>query len=234
MGNDLIFKIEEFEGPLDLILEMFKKQEMEITSINLEPILDQYVKYIKTLEEQNYNVAVEYIDLAAEIVLYKSNKVLDLEETIEDDQEPIFDKEDLIDKLLEYKRYKEVSKKIKELEETRNQFLIKEVSDLNLFKENKLEKLELEKFKQIIAKTFSEIELKKKKEKTKSLTKKDYNIKDYINELEQLSEINFSEIIQNKEKKEVIIIFLSILEILKYQSHKLLVLDDNIIIIKES
>ncbi len=164
MENDLIFKIDDFEGPLDLLLEMFKKHKLEITEINLDPILDQYLEFINTLQNENYNIAVEYLEIASEIVLYKSKEIVN-DDSQEEEQEDdgVLDKEDLINKLLEYKKYKEASKDIKELEEQRNLFLTKEVVDLSSFKENKLEEISIDEFKKIINDTFLKIKLKKKK-----------------------------------------------------------------------
>ncbi len=233
MKNDLIFKIDDFEGPLDLLLEMFKKHKLEITKINLDPILDQYLEFINTLQNENYNIAVEYLEIASEIVLYKSKEIVN-DETQEEEQEDdgTLDKEDLINKLLEYKKYKEASKDIKELEEQRNLFLTKEVVDLSSFKENKLEEISIDEFKKIINDTFLKIKLKKKKDETRVIEKNDLSIDDYIKELLLLDEIKFNEIIKDKDLTEVIIIFLSILEILKLKTHILLKSEEEIIILK--
>ncbi|MFV0287990.1 MAG: segregation and condensation protein A [Mycoplasmatales bacterium] len=232
-NNKLIFKIEDFEGPLDLLLELFKQEKLEITVINLKPILEQYVQYIAKLQQQNYNIAVEYLDLMAEIILYKSKKVLqeEVEEEVEEDE---LNQEELIRRLLEYQTYKEATKKIDKLKDKRHQYLIKELTDLKEFKEVKLQKIEYEYFYQIIEKTFSQIYLKEKKENAKIISKKDYNIKDYIKMLKGKSEINFQQEIKNKQKKEVIIIFLAILELLKLKEFKMYLVAENIMIIKEN
>lgn len=232
MENNLIFKIEDFEGPLDLMLEMFKKHKLEITEINLDPILDQYLEFINELQNENYNIAVEYLEIASEIVLYKSKEVIHDETEEEEIDEDVLDKESLINKLLEYKKYKEASKDIKELEEQRNLFLTKEVIDLEAFKDRELEAIELEEFKDIISKTFLKIKLKEKKDKTRIIEKNDLNIDDYIKSLKELDEIKFNEIVKDKEITEVIIIFLAILEILKLKSHILVKEEKEIIIIK--
>ncbi len=232
MVNDLIFKIDDFEGPLDLLLEMFKKHKLEITEINLDPILDQYLDFINKLQNENYNIAVEYLEIASEIVLYKSKEIIDDDTEEEVEEEGTLDKEDLINKLLEYKKYKEASKDIKELEEQRNLFLTKEVVDLSSFKENKLEEISIDEFKKVINDTFLKIKLKKKKDETRVIEKKDLSIDDYIKELLTLDEIRFNELIKDKELTEVIIIFLAILEILKLKTHILLKSEEEIIILK--
>ncbi len=232
MESNLIFKIEDFEGPLDLLLEMFKKHKLEITEVNLDPILDQYLDFINKLQNENYNIAVEYLEIASEIVLYKSKEIVNDDEQEEIEEEDIFDKEDLINKLLEYKRYKEASKDIKELEEQRNLFLTKEVVDLSSFKDNKLEEISIDDFKKVINDTFLKIKLKKEKDQKRVIEKKDLSIDDYIKELLSFSEIRFNKMIEGKDLTEVIIIFLAILEILKLKTHILLKSEEDIIILK--
>ncbi len=232
MENDLIFKIDDFEGPLDLLLEMFKKHKLEITEINLDPILDQYLDFINKLQNENYNVAVEYLEIASEIVLYKSKEVIhdDTQEEVED--EGSLDKEELINKLLEYKKYKEASKDIKELEMQRNLFLTKEIVDLSNYKDNELEEISIDDFKKIINNTFLKIKLKKQKDKVRIIEKNDLSIDEYIKDLLKFKEIKFNKFIKGKELTEVIIIFLAILEILKLKNHILLKSNKDIIIIK--
>ena len=113
--------IHEFEGPLDLLLHLIKESDIEILDISVEEITKQYMDYIDAMEELNLNIASEYLVMAAELLEMKSIELLprkkqELEDDYEEDP-----KARLIERLLEYKRYKEVTPELKELEENRKQ-----------------------------------------------------------------------------------------------------------------
>ena len=76
------FKINDFEGPLDLLLHLIKINEMDIMNIQIEKITDQYVNYINSLEKMNIEVASEYLVMASELIHIKSKLILH-NETIE-------------------------------------------------------------------------------------------------------------------------------------------------------
>ncbi|MEG1986909.1 MAG: segregation/condensation protein A [Bacilli bacterium] len=113
-------KLEEFEGPLDLLLHFVKESKVDILDIKIEDIANQYLAYIKQLEALNLNIASEYLVLASELIEIKSRLLLPVK------QEDIADEEDdpkevLINRLIEYQRYKDMTKNFKELEEIRQE-----------------------------------------------------------------------------------------------------------------
>ncbi len=117
-------KINQFEGPLDLLLHLIKTSDADIFDIEIDKITKQYLDYIEQMEELNLNVASEYLVMAAELMEIKSSILLPKPETLEDEYEED-PREQLIQRLLEYKQYKEVTEEFKVLEENRKQIYTK-------------------------------------------------------------------------------------------------------------
>ena len=117
-------KIDAFEGPLDLLLHLIKESKVDIWNIKIVEITDQYLNYIKSMEKLNLNIASDYLVMASELMEMKS-KLLLPRTNIEEDTEEEDPREKLIKKLIEYQRYKEMTKNFKELEENRHEFYTK-------------------------------------------------------------------------------------------------------------
>ena len=126
--------INEFEGPLDLLLHLIKENKMDIFNIQIEKITDQYIEYIKKQESMNLEVASEYLVLASELIEIKSRLLLP-KEKIEDDEEEIDPREELINRILEYEAYKEITKTLKEKEQVRMEIYTKAPSDISEYME---------------------------------------------------------------------------------------------------
>ena len=103
-------KIDNFEGPLDLLCHLIDKNKMNIYDINLSEITDQYIEYIKEQESLNLEIASEFLVMASTLLFLKSKKLLPKQE--EDEEE--LTEEELIRRIIEYKKFKEISKAFKE------------------------------------------------------------------------------------------------------------------------
>lgn len=110
-------KIDEFEGPLDLLLHLIKKAEVDIYNIPIAKIADQYIEYLKTMEEMDLEVASEFVVMAATLVEIKSKMLLPKKKKDDetDEEDP---RQELVEKLIEYKKYKEFAEHLKEIDET--------------------------------------------------------------------------------------------------------------------
>ena len=124
------FKINQFEGPLDLLLHLIKESEMDIMDIEIVKLTDQYLNYINSMENLDLSTASEYLSIASELMYLKSKNLLPAKENTEEEEEYIETKENLINRLLEYKKYKEVTSNLKELEQERNSFYKKTHSNM--------------------------------------------------------------------------------------------------------
>lgn len=103
-------KLENFEGPLDLLCHLIDKNKMDIYDINLSEITDQYIDYINQMEQLNLEVTSEFLLMSSTLLYLKSKHLLP---KVQEDEEEITE-EELIRRIIEYKKYKEITKKLKE------------------------------------------------------------------------------------------------------------------------
>lgn len=103
-------KLENFEGPLDLLCHLVDKNKMDIDKVNISQITDQYIEYLNAMEELNLEIASEFIVMLSTLVYLKSKHLLPKEG--EDEEE--LTEEELIRRIIEYKRYKEIIKLFRE------------------------------------------------------------------------------------------------------------------------
>lgn len=123
------FKINDFEGPLDLLLHLIKESKMDIMNIEIEVITDQYMNFLKEQEKMNLEVSSEYLVLASELLEIKSKLLIPnnkLDETVEEDP-----REELINRLLEYEAYKNITKVLQEKELLRKDIYTKYPENIN-------------------------------------------------------------------------------------------------------
>ena len=104
-------KIENFEGPLDLLCHLIDENKMNIYDINLSAITDQYVEYLKQQEELKLEVASEFLVMASTLLYLKSKKLLPKQEDNEEDE---VTEEEIIRRIIEYKKFKEISKVLRQ------------------------------------------------------------------------------------------------------------------------
>lgn len=103
-------KIDNFEGPLDLLLFLIDKNKMNIYDIKLTEITDQYIEYLNAMEELNLEIASEFLVMASTLLYLKSKNLLPKQE----EEEEELTEEELIRRIIEYKKFKEISKTLKE------------------------------------------------------------------------------------------------------------------------
>ena len=108
--NKYAIKLENFEGPLDLLCTLIEKNKMNIYDINLNEITDQYISYINQMEKLNLEVTSEFVIMASTLLYLKSRKLLP---TRQEDEEEITE-EELIRRIVEYKKYKDITAKLRE------------------------------------------------------------------------------------------------------------------------
>jgi segregation and condensation protein A len=104
-------KLPVFEGPLDLLLHLIRQNEVEITDIPIALVSEQYLEYLEIMRELNLDVAGDYLVMAATLALIKSRMLLPPSEE-EGDEEVLDPRAELVARLLEYKRYKEVAEEL--------------------------------------------------------------------------------------------------------------------------
>jgi segregation and condensation protein A len=108
--DQCIINLEVFEGPLDLLLHLIKKHEIDIFDIPISFITDKYLEYLASMQELQLDIAVEYLEMAATLAHIKSQMLLPEEPREEDEEEQPDPREELVRRLLEYKKYKEAAR----------------------------------------------------------------------------------------------------------------------------
>jgi segregation and condensation protein A len=214
-------KINDFEGPLDLLLHLIKKMKIDIWDISIMEITESYLSYIRDMEEMNLDIASEYLVMAAELIELKSRLLLP-RETIEDDEEYEEDpKEALIRRLIEYKQYKEVTNKFKDLEESRQLYVTKETNDINKYSVHEDMKIKEEVGVTDLLEAFQKFLQRKEYEKpiTTKVTKREITINERRIGIRKIlvskKRISFDELFEELTKSYVITTFLAVLEMSK-------------------
>lgn len=215
------FCINDFEGPLDLLLHLVKESKMDIYEINISLIIEQYLDYIHSLKEKNIDVASEYLVMASELVHLKSKLLINKEEVEETEEEfNITSEEELRNRIIEYEKYKEITKSLSELEEKRSEVYTKIPENLKDFADiKKLPKgiFDLDDLYEAYL-----AYLKRKKIEKPINTKiyhKEISVEERINYirdvLKEKKKVEFFDLFPTFDKENVVITFLSILEMAK-------------------
>lgn len=126
---EMEFRINDFEGPLDLLLHLIKESKMDIMNIEIESITKQYVEFLEKQEKMNLEVSSEYLVLASELIEIKSKLLLPNEKMNEEESED--PRTDLVNRLLEYQAYKDITKVLQEKELLRKDIFTKLPENIN-------------------------------------------------------------------------------------------------------
>lgn len=111
-------KLDQFEGPLDLLLYLINKAEVNIIDISVSKIVTQYIEYLDKIRELNIDIASEYLHMAATLIRLKARELLPPQEgeVVDEQEDGIYNREQLIQQLLEYKKFKEAATTLKVFE----------------------------------------------------------------------------------------------------------------------
>ena len=220
------FKINEFEGPLDLLLHLIKENKMDIMNIEIERITDQYISYLNEQEKMNLEIASEYLVMASELIELKSKLLLPNPKTDEESEEEIDPREELVNRLLEYQAYKEITKVLKEKEELRKEIYTKSPENIKQYVEEET-KLSSDITLDDLVEAFKKY-LERKKEskplKTKvttneiSVSSRRLEIKSI---LKKKPKVSFFELFPVLNKEYIVATFLAILEMAKNKELKI-------------
>jgi len=213
-------KINDFEGPLDLLLHLVSQYKMDIFEVPLVPVIEQYLTYVNTMKDLELEMAGDYMVMASQLMLIKSRRLLPtVAEDYQEDTEQL--EQDILSQIDEYRKFKALSQELAGLHESRSQFyskakteiisedtvLVKDKSTIDLFLAfNRL----LEMKQQIETANNTTIEAEK------------YSIADKIIELGQTFEHyksrTFSQLFRpDASRSEMLTTFLAVLELIKNQ-----------------
>ena len=215
--NRYSIKLDNFEGPLDLLCHLIDKNKMDIYDINLSKITDQYVDYIRQMEQLNLEITSEFLVMSSTLLYLKSKHLLP---KVREEEEELTE-EELIRRIIEYKKYKEITKKLKEnyLQYSKRFYKISEEIELPK------QKMEKEYNNKVIPEIYKGI-IKKNSEKTnenasnieKIAITETYSVGETVKQmyraLIKFKKFSFNKMfsIKKHDKKEVVTAFSGLLE----------------------
>ena len=205
--------INEFEGPLDLLLHLIKQSNISIYDISIDEITKQYLDFI-TNSNLDLNESSEYLVMAVELMEIKSASLLPKQEIDEDDYEEDR-RENLINRLLEYEKYKNIKEEFKELESYRNEVYTREPSNLLEYREDKEEDYGVD-ISDLINALNNVLDVQRMHQPLDTkIANKEYSITKRSNEIKKIlkikKKVNFRDLFDINSKDYIIITFLSIL-----------------------
>lgn len=216
-------QLKDFEGPLDLLLHLVRVNQMNIYEVNIKEIIEQYLEFINSIDKYNIDSSSEYLVMASELLHLKSRMLInsDLITENEDDTEyEINTEEDLRAKLIEYEKYKSVCEDFKELESNRQEYFTKVPESLNEYVDDK-KVLNSDVDIEDLINAFLEMQkrLFYAKPVTTKITRKELSVKERISEIREVlnkkGKIEFAELFDFFTKENIIVTFLSILDMSK-------------------
>lgn len=210
--------IENFEGPLDLLLHLVKEANVNICDIEIDEITDKYLNYIHSQQDLNINISSSYLVLAAELMYIKSKSLLPVTKIEDSSDEEEFTRENLINKLIEYKKYKELTPAFKRLEEERKNIFIKSPEKNSDYIDTHEYGVLTSEDLLIAFKKFLERKEKEKPLNT-TVTNKEYSVRERKENIRKIlntkKKAYLDDLIENYTKSYLVVTFLSILEMVK-------------------
>jgi len=215
-------QLQDFEGPLDLLLHLVRQSKMDIYKVNISDIIEQYLNFINSIDKFNIDLSSEYLVMASELVHLKSRMLISKydNEDEEDTEFEITSEEDLRDRLIEYEKYKNMTETFKLLEENRQDYFTKVPENLNEYaSDEKIINSDVSVEDLINAFLEMQKRINFKKPVVTKVAKKEFSVKERIIEIRNLlkikKKIEFSELFDILTKENLVVTFLSLLDMSK-------------------
>lgn len=224
---DYSVSLNVFQGPFELLYHLIEKKEIDIYDIPIAEITDQYIEYLNQMMQFNMNVASEFILMASTLIEIKSQMLLPNNEKEEDPRQ------ELVNKLLEYKLFKDVSEKLKEYEDESSYYFSKPKEELAIVSDSKTEQLSLNEVNiyelyNVFISLIKNQNLKIINEYKLKVYRENYSVKDCVDELMKKLKTTgrvslFATLGEKKKitKEYVITTFLAFLELSNKQGMKI-------------
>lgn len=217
--------IDNFEGPLDLLLHLVKTSKMDIYDIDVSIVIEKYLDFINGIDKFDLDTRSEYLVMAAELIHLKSKMLVNSDEEDSDDEYEFNTEDDLREKLIQYEEYKKISEVMREYEDNRKDYLTKSPENLTMYQEKK----ELSNNMELTDLVDAFLELRKRIDYQKpintKIAKKELNIEEktsYIKTiLKKNKKVSFFDLFIDNTKEELIVTFLAILNLGKESKIKL-------------
>ena len=214
--------LDEFEGPLDLLLHLIKESKVDIWDISIEDVTKQYLDYIHKMEELNLNIASEYLVMASELIEIKSKMLLPRIKDEDDEEEELDPREALVKKLIEYEQYKKVTEDFKKLEQIRSEIYTKTPESLKDYVDENTQVVVDVTLDDMLEAFQKFLERKKFSQPLQtSVTKREISVEERTASirgiLSKRKKVDFTELFDVFTKEYIVVTFLAILEMAKKQ-----------------
>lgn len=215
--------LEVFEGPLDLLLHLIRKNKLDIYDIPISLITDQYLEYIEAMKELDIDVASEFVVTASTLLAIKARMLLPKHDEF-DDEEEIDPRLELVQRLLEYQQYKSVVDVFKDMETKSSRIYTKPVDEELVQRlSEQVNPLENISFDQLTDLFMDVLERIPEEEEVHEIARKSLTIGDVMKsvalELSQKKEMYFKEVLPLRlTRYELVIYFLAILELIRKET----------------
>lgn len=227
--QEINVKLDVFEGPLDLLLHLIKRLEIDIYDIPIAAVTEQYLTYIHTMKNLELEVAGEYLVMAATLMAIKSQMLLPQQEVeLAEEMDEIHGedpREALVSQLLEYRKFKYAAKVLHEKQSERSLYYTKEPTNIEIYKEETFFEKTVNQMSSIdLFLAFHSMLEKKKKQgvlgttivgENISIEEKIMSITEKISCLDQRTPINFEKFFSTYSRQEIVTTFMALLELIK-------------------
>lgn len=223
----VLYKLDSFEGPLDLLLHLIDRAEIDIHEISISEITTQYMDYLHAMKELELDITSEFLVMAATLLSIKSQQLLPKPPVFEHEyDEEWYDdgpdlREELIQKLIEYRKFKQIAEDLKEKEYQRSLVYSKEPEDMSIYmKEQQVDPLQGVSLSDIVQAFQKAIKRASRRDLIATVQRDEISVKDRIRDivevLRQFETVRFSRLIRDHmARHEIVVTFLSILELMK-------------------
>ncbi len=215
-GSGITVRLDAYEGPLDLLLHLIRKEEIDIWNIPIAHITEQYLEYLEIMKDLNINLAAEWLSMASTLIYIKSRMLVPQENTDEVDGEEAEDpRHELVYQLLEHQKFKNAAEMLHTREEVENAVWNKPPEDA-LENENEIVAVSL--FD--LLKAFHEVVRRFEEQQNLELDHEEVTVEDKIadirNRLLIQDQILFSALFaESRSKSQMIVTFLALLELVR-------------------
>lgn len=226
----VLYKLETFEGPLDLLLHLIDKAEIDIQDISINEITDQYIAYLDAMQELELDVTSEFLVMAATLLSMKSRLLLPKPPVTDepwltvDDDDGLDPREELIRRLIEYRKFKSIAGQLRDKEWERSQIFTREPADLTPYQTdvqtNPVEGLHVDDLIRAFRKAMRRLA---GRNRITAIRRDEISVKDRINDIVLTLKTRsvegrmlFSQLIgENMDRQEIVVTFLALLELMK-------------------
>lgn len=207
-------KLDAFEGPLDLLLHLIKKEELDIYDIPIARVTRQYLEYIEIMRMLDLDVAGEFLVMASDLMRIKSRMLLPKPEEEEEEGDP---RAELVRRLIEYRKYKEVAKRLKDREGERFEVYTRgwrpEVEDEPIVEVQEASVFQLLDVMRTVMFRFGQEQIHRV---TREEIKVEQKIDELLRDMESVEMISFREYVEAcRSKLEVLVVFIALLELIR-------------------